>query len=93
MEFSTLNGYKVKDKKAIRFYDSVASMKADTTLKDGMHVKTKGYYSVSDGGHGEYVIVDDDTLVDDGGSIHVLTNGLRAKLLINQTKYKELMYS
>ena len=59
MEFSTLNGYKVKDKKAIRYYDTVADMKADTTLKTGMHVKTKGYYSANDGGHGEYIIVND----------------------------------
>ena len=78
----TLNGYKIKDEKAVRSYETVASMKADTKLKEGYHVKTKGYYEVNDGGSGEYVIVDDDTLVDDGGSIHVLTNGLRAKLII-----------
>lgn len=81
----TLNGYKIKDEKAVRSYETVALMKADTKLKEGYHVKTKGYYEANDGGYGEYVIVDDDTLVDDGGSIHVLTNGLRAKLLINQT--------
>ena len=78
----TLNGYKIKDEKAIRSYETVALMKADTKLKEGYHVKTKGYYEANDGGHGEYIIVDDDSLVDDGGSIHVLTNGLRAKLLI-----------
>ena len=79
----TLNGYKIKDEKAVRSYETVALMKADTKLKEGYHVKTKGYYEANDGGHGEYVIVDDDTLVDDGGSIHVLTNGLRAKLIVN----------
>lgn len=79
----TLNGYKIKDEKAVRSYETVAEMKADTKLKEGYHVKTKGYYQANDGGHGEYVIVDDDTLVEDGGSIHVLTNGLRAKLLID----------
>lgn len=78
----TLNGYKIKDEKAVRSYESIAQMKADTKLKEGYHVKTKGYYEANDGGHGEYVIVDDDTLVDDGGLIHVLTNGLRAKLLL-----------
>ena len=56
MEFSTLNGYKVKDKKAIRYYDTVADMKSDTTLKNGMHVKTKGYYTSGDGGSTEYII-------------------------------------
>ena len=78
----TLNGYKIKDEKAIRSYESVAQMKADTKLKEGYHVKTKGYYEANDGGHGEYVIVNDNTLIDDGGSIHVLSNGLRAKLYI-----------
>ena len=78
----TLNGYNIKDEKAVRSYETVALMKADTKLKEGYHVKTKGYYQANDGGHGEYIIVDDDTLVDDGGSIHVLTNGLRAKLII-----------
>lgn len=58
MEFSTLNGYKVKDKKAIRYYDNVELMKSDTTLKSGMHVKTEGYYSVNDGGGSYYVIKD-----------------------------------
>ena len=79
----TLNGYKIKDEKAVRSYDTIALMKADTKLKEGYHVKTKGYYEANDGGSAEYVIVDDETLVDDGGSIHVLTNGLRAKLIIN----------
>ena len=80
----TLNGYKIKDEKAVRSYDTIALMKADTKLKEGYHVKTKGYYETNDGGHGEYVIVDDDTLVDDGGLIHVLSNGLRAKLISNK---------
>lgn len=80
--FSELNGYLVKDSRAIHTYDSIASMKADTKLKEGYHVKTKGYYESNDGGFGEYVIVDDNTLIDDGGSIHVLENGLRAVLII-----------
>lgn len=82
MEFSTLNGYKVKDKKAIRFYDNVESMKSDTSLKSGMHVKTKGYYIPNDGGHGEYLIVNDNTLTNDDGLIIDLTNGLKATLKI-----------
>lgn len=85
----TLNGYKIKDEKAVRSYESIAQMKADTKLKEGYHVKTKGYYEANDGGHGEYIIVDDDTLVDDGGSIHVLTNGLRAKLINIKVNVKQ----
>lgn len=67
-------------------YDSVADMKADDTLKDGMYAQTVGYYSANDGGASEYVIVDDETLVDDGGSIHVLSNGLRAVLIEKDIK-------
>lgn len=78
-----LNGYKIKDEKAVRSYESIAQMKADTKLKEGYHVKTKGYYEANDGGHGEYIIVDDETLVDDSGLIHTLNNGLRAVLVID----------
>ena len=77
----TLNGYKIKDEKAVRSYDTVALMKADSKLKEGYHVKTKGYYEANDGGNGEYIIVDDETLVEDGVT-HILNNGLRAKLII-----------
>ena len=65
------------------YYNSVADMKADTKLKAGDMAITLGYYEVNDGGHGEYVIVDDDTLVSDDGSIHILSNGLRAKLIVD----------
>lgn len=75
-EFSTLNGYKVKDKKAIRFYDNVESMKSDTTLKEGMHVKTKGYYQSNDGGHAEYVIK-----TSSNSYYEILTNELVAELI------------
>lgn len=57
-EFSSLNGYKVKDKKATRFYDNVANMKNDVTLKTGMFVKTKGFNSANDGGSAYYHITD-----------------------------------
>ena len=87
----TLNGYNIKDEKAVRSYDTIALMKADTKLKEGYHVKTKGYYETNDGGNGEYVIVDDETLVDDGGSIHVLSNGLRAKL-ISKSNINTMMF-
>ena len=80
--FTSLNGYKVKDEYALHTYDSVATMKADTKLKSGMHVKTKGYYNSNDNGHGDYIIVDDNTLISDNGSVHELINGLKAVLLI-----------
>lgn len=92
-EVKTINGYSIKDEKArndieslnlnrIKTFDNIQSMKNDTTLLEGMHVKTKGYYESNDGGNGEYIIVDDDTLVDNGGTIHVLSNELRAVLII-----------
>lgn len=79
-EISKLNGYDLKDKKAIRSYDTVALMVADETIKEGQHIRTKGYHSVNDGGNGEYVIVDSD-LTEDGGLVHELSNGLFAKLI------------
>ena len=81
-EISVLNGYKIKDKKAKRFYDNVESMKADTTLKNGMLVETKGYYEPHDGGSAIYEIINDDTAIEDKGLIHNLSNGLYAKLII-----------
>ena len=65
------------------YYNNVADMKADTKLKIGDMAITLGYYEENDGGGAEYIIVNDDTLVDDGDLIHVLSNGLRAKLVIN----------
>ena len=63
-EISILNGYKIKDKKAVRYYDTISNMKSDTTLKAGMHVKTKGYYSVNDGGNAEYYITSTESATD-----------------------------
>lgn len=76
-----LNGYNLKDSKAVHTYDTVADLKADTKLKAGNHVQTKGYTTTGDGGHATYIIVDDNTLVDDDGSVHELVNGLKAVLL------------
>lgn len=83
-DFTKLNGYTVKDPNAVHTYDTVADLKADTKLKAGNHAQTKGYTTAGDGGHATYIIVDDNTLVDDGGSIHALTNGLFAVLLNNE---------
>lgn len=78
-EFSTLNGYKVKDKKAIRYYNTIADMKADTTLKEGMFVKTKGYLSINDGGDCYYYIreINNDS-VDESNIIEITNTQLVA---------------
>lgn len=79
MEFSKLNGYDVKDKKAIRFYDTVDDMINDTTLKEGMHVKTRGYYSINDGGSAEYIIKTSSNIY-----YETLDNNLVAELMIEK---------
>lgn len=85
-EISILNGYKIKDKKAVRYYDTISNMKSDTTLKAGMYVKTKGYYSVNDGGNAEYYITDTESLT---LYQEELTGGLYAQLIItNDTNVK-----
>lgn len=78
-EISTLNGYKIKDKKAIRYYNTVADMVADTTLKNGMHAITKGYYTVNDGGGSDYHITNTESTTDYQVE---LNNGLYGNLII-----------
>lgn len=72
----------VKLNKKPYYYDTVADMIADTKLKIGDMAITLGYYEPNDGGNGEYQIVNNSELVDDGGSVHSLTNGLKAKLVV-----------
>ena len=79
-EVKIINGYSIKDEKAIRTYDSVALMKSDRKLKEGQHVKTRGYYSINDGGSAEYYITDTQSKSDYQEN---LENGLYATLIIN----------
>ena len=74
---------KVVDKKPY-YYSCITDMKTDTSLKEGDMAITLGYYQPEDGGAGEYVIMSSD-VVDDGGSIHVLSNGLKAKLTVKNS--------
>lgn len=65
------------------WFDSVVAMKAEPSLTAGAYVNTAGYYSPNDGGGASYIIrakVESD--IDDGGSIHELSNGLVAELII-----------
>lgn len=54
-----INGtsYDVKDKQAVRFYDNVAAMTADATVKNGQTLRTLGYYAINDGGGALYKVV------------------------------------
>lgn len=73
-------------RKKATYYDSVASMKADSSLKDGSIVVTLGYYSENDGGGATYLIrAKQSSDEDDGGSIHELNGGqLVAELIIEE---------
>ena len=84
----TLNGYKIKDEKAVRSYETVASMKADTKLKEGYHVKTKGYYEANDGGNAEYLITN---IESESEYQENLGNGLYATL-IAKNNYNVLQF-
>lgn len=61
-------------------YDSVASMKADNTLADGMTVQTLGYYEINDGGAATYKITDEESETE---YQEELESGLYATLIIN----------
>ena len=64
-------------------YKSVAEMKADSLLSAGMTAQTLGYYAPNDGGAGTYIIrAKQESDVDDGGSLHELTSGLVAELVV-----------
>lgn len=62
-------------------FSTVAEM-ISKNLKAGDAVLTLGYYSENDGGSAEYIIVDNDSLIDDGGRVIELNNGLKAVLII-----------
>ena len=78
------NGSNVENtlKKKPYYYDNVSTMKLDDTLREGDMAITLGYYEANDGGGAEYEITDNSELLDDGGSIHDLNNGLKAKIKI-----------
>ena len=60
-------------------YDSVADMKADDTLKDGMYAQTVGYYEANDGGSAIYKITDEESETD---YQEELESGLYATLIV-----------
>lgn len=76
-DFSKLNGYDVKDKKAVRFYDNINDMKSDTTIKNDMLIQTKGYANAGDGEGALYEITD--VTLPTGKTVIKLDNGLYAK--------------
>jgi len=75
---------------AIKNYDNVAAMKADTHVFAGTKAITSGYYSANDGGGGNYIVraktAED---VEDGGSLHFLQNNLVAELVATRANVKQ----
>ena len=63
------------------YFNTVAEMKA-YNLSVGDMVITKGYYIENDGGAAEYEIVEDNSLIEDGGIIHHISEDIYAKLII-----------
>lgn len=79
----------IQDKYTVTSFNTVSEMLACPTLKEGMTAQTLGYYEANDGGAGEYVIIDNDALIDDGGLIHELANGLFAVLIVKNTLHSK----
>ena len=85
-EYSTLkerldNEYENLKNVIIQKFDTVAQMKADTTLGTGMYARTGGYYVVNDGGGALYRIYDTAPAT----HYETLTNGLYAELITEET--------
>ncbi len=71
-------------KKKPYYYENVEKMKLDDSLQPGDMAITLGYYEANDGGGAEYKIrtkLDED--IEDGGSIHSLSDILVAQLVVN----------
>lgn len=67
-------------------YNTVADMKADTTLDVGMTVITKGYWELNDGGDGTYNIISSG--IENGGDIIKLNNGKYAELVYDKRTFR-----
>lgn len=78
-----LNSQKLVEKYKALWFNSVAAMKAEKSLKPGAVACTLGYYAPNDGGAGTYIIrAKQESDVDDGGSLHELENGNIAELVV-----------
>ena len=64
-------------------FKTVAVMKESMKLKVGQLVTTSGYRTENDGGGATYLITSNSEKEDNGGSVHVLKNGLRAEIVMS----------
>lgn len=70
-------------------FTSVSDMKNASNLVEGSKCETLGYYEANDGGGSIYIVVNDNTLVDDGGSVHDLQNNLKAQIIYTDNMVPE----
>lgn len=92
-ELIDINGETLTDNlnKKPYYYNTVADMKADIKLKAGDMAITLGYYEKNDGGGAKYIIrIKVESDVDDGGSIHFISNNLVAELINKNTFNAEI---
>lgn len=75
-------------RKKATYYNSVASMKADSSLKEGMVAITLGYYEANDGGGSVYMIQSSDGL-ENNITKYSIENGLMAKIIIEPIMFIE----
>lgn len=68
--------------KKLTHFKTIATLKEAMDLQVGQLVITSGYYIENDGGGAEYIITADNSKEDNGGSVHVLKNKLRAELML-----------
>lgn len=69
-----------------KVFNTSEEMKLDTTLKNGMKIKTLGYYEINDGGGANYII---DDSVDETFYQENIQNNLKANLIFSKNLYVE----
>lgn len=68
-------------KHKVTHFKTVAVMKEAMNIQVGQVIYTSGYRTENDGGGATYIITSDSSKEDNGGSVHVLKNGLRAEIV------------
>ena len=63
-------------------FKTISVMKECMDLLAGQLVQTSGYRTENDGGGATYIITSNSDKEDNGGSVHVLKNGLRAEIVL-----------
>lgn len=73
------------------YYDSVADMKADLNLKEGMKAVTLGYYSPNDGGGATYIIKEKYSLPNEITVLSLKDGKLCAEIQKNEMGYYNVL--